>query len=55
MNYKTMLLLVANEHNTTPDEAEKEIKQAIKAAGIDISPQPFIALCSAKAKCKIRK
>ena len=50
MNYKRMLQLVAKEYNTTPDEVEAEIKQAIKAAGLDMSPQLFIALCVAKVK-----
>ena len=44
-----MLQLVAKEHNTTPKEAEKEMKAAIKAAGLDITPEVFIALCAARA------
>ena len=50
MNYKMMLQVAANEYNTTPDEVEAEIKEAIKAAGLDMSPQLFIALCVAKVK-----
>ena len=50
MNYKRILQLVAKEYNTTPDEVEAEIKEAIKAAGLDMSPQMFIALCGAKVK-----
>ena len=50
MNYKRMLQLVAKEYHTTPDEVEAEIKEAIKAAGLDMSPQMFIALCVAKVK-----
>lgn len=55
MNYKMMLQLVANEHKTTPEEVEKEIKEAIKAAGYDMTPQVFIALCAAKVKGEMSK
>ena len=50
MNYKKMLQLVAKEYNTTPDEVEAEINEAIKAAGLDMSPQLFISLCVAKVR-----
>ena len=50
MNYKRMIQLVAKEYNTTPDEVEAEIKEAVKAAGLDMSPQLFISLCVAKVK-----
>lgn len=50
MNYKLMLQMVAKEYHTTPAEVEAEIKEAIKAAGLDMSPQLFIALCVAKIK-----
>lgn len=53
MNYQMMLQLVAKEHNTTPSEVEKEIKEAIKAAGLDISPQLFISLCAAKVRSEM--
>ena len=49
MDYKTILQAVAEEYKTTPREVEKEIENAIKAAGYDISPQLFISLCAAKA------
>ena len=49
MDYKTLLQTVADEYKTRPDEVEKEIKNAISAAGLDISPQLFISLCTAKA------
>ncbi len=49
MNYKRMLQLVAKEYNTTPEDVEKEIKNAIKIAGYDIEPQLFIALCAINA------
>ena len=50
MNYKRMLQLVAKEYHTTPEEVEAEIKEAIQAAGLDMSPQLFISLCVAKVK-----
>lgn len=50
MNYRRMLQLVAKEYHTTPEEVEAEIKEAIKAAGLDMSPQLFISLCVAKVK-----
>ena len=50
MNYKRMLQLVAKEYHTTPEEVEAEIKEAIQAAGLDMSPQLFISLCVAKGK-----
>ncbi len=53
MNYKMMLRVVAEEYNTTPKEVEDGIKEAIKAAGYDMSPQLFIALCAAKVKGEI--
>ena len=54
MNYKMMLRTVAKEYNTTPREVEDGIKEAIKAAGLDMSPQRFIALCTAKVKREIK-
>ena len=51
--YEKMLKLVAQEHNTTPDEVESEIKEAIKAAGLDVSPEVFIALCVAKVRAEM--
>ena len=50
MNYKMMLQTVAKEYNTTPEEVEAGIKEAIKSAGLDMSPQMFIALCVAKVR-----
>ena len=49
MDYKTLLQTVADEYKTTPKEVEDEIKNAIKAAGYNITPQLFISLCTAKA------
>ena len=50
MDYKKILRSVADEYNTTPEEVEKEIKDAIKSAGLNITPQLFIALVTAKIK-----
>ncbi len=35
MQYKRLLEKIAEQHHTTPAEADKEIKRAIKAAGYD--------------------
>lgn len=45
MDFKELLKLTAEEYGTTPAEVEKEMKKAIKAAGLDLSPQIFISLC----------
>ena len=48
MEYKKMLKQVAKKYNTTPEEVEEEMKKAIKAAGLNMSPQAFIRDCAAK-------
>ena len=50
LDYKKILQSVADEYNTTPEDVEKEIKDAIKSAGLNITPQLFIALVTAKIK-----
>ena len=50
MDYKKILQAVADEYNTTPEEVEKEIKDAIRSAGLNITPQLFIAIVTAKVK-----
>ena len=50
MNYEQLLRVIAKKYNTTPDEVEKEIKAAIKATGLDVTPQLFIAICATKVK-----
>ncbi len=50
MDYKKLLQVVADEYKTTPEDVEKEIRDAIKSAGLDITPQLFIALITAKVK-----
>lgn len=50
LDYKKILQTVATEYKTTPAEVEKEINEAIKAAGLNITPQLFIAICVAKVK-----
>lgn len=50
MDYKKILQSVADEYNTTPEDVEKEIKDAIKSADLNITPQLFIALVTAKIK-----
>lgn len=53
--FEKLLEVVAKEHNTTPDEVEREIKAAINAAGLDLTPQAFIALCTARVKAQIEQ
>ena len=50
MKYKKMLREVAKEYDTTPEEVDSEIREAIKAAGLNMPPQLFIAMCAAKVK-----
>ena len=50
LDYKKILQTVAAEYKTTPAKVEKEINEAIRAAGLNITPQLFIAICVAKVK-----
>lgn len=52
MNYQALLKIVALEYNTTPEEVESEIKEAIRAAGYDdvMTPELFISLIVAKVR-----
>lgn len=50
MRYQRLLERVEKEYNTTPEEVEKEMREALKAAGYDIEPAVFIALAASKAK-----
>ena len=50
MNYQKLLEQLAREHNTTPDEIEREMRKALQAAGYNIKPAMFIALAATKAK-----
>lgn len=50
MRYQRLLERVAKEYNTTPEEVEKEMREALKAAGYDIEPAVFIALAASKVK-----
>ena len=50
MKYEKMLREVAKEYDTTPEEVDSEIREAIKAAGLNMPPQLFIAMCAAKVK-----
>lgn len=53
MSYNTLLKKVAKEHNKTPEEVDKEIREAIKYTGMDIEPEAFIAMMSAKVKSQM--
>ena len=50
MNYRKILQKVAKEYSTSPEEVDKEIRCAIKTAGLNVSPQVFISMCASKAK-----
>lgn len=50
MRYQRLLERIANENNTTPEEVEKEMREALKAAGYDIEPAVFITLAASKVK-----
>ena len=50
MRYQRLLERIAKENNTTPDEVEKEMQEALKAAGYDIEPAVFIALAASKVE-----
>ena len=50
MRYQRLLKRIANENNTTPEEVEKEMREALKTTGYDIEPAVFIALAASKAK-----
>ena len=55
MKYQALLKKIAKEYNTTPQEVEKEMRLAIKAAGLTISPALFIARTSAKVKEEMKQ
>ncbi len=54
MTYKDLLESAAREFNTTPDEIEKEMSAAVKSAGLNISPELFIALAAQETKKRIK-
>ena len=43
MTFSELILLTAAEYNTTSEEIEQEMSAALIAAGIDLSPELFIA------------
>ena len=55
MNYQELLQETAKEFGTTPQQVDREMRAAIKAAGYDVSPEVFISLTAAKVKNKIKK
>lgn len=54
MSYKSLLNKVAEQYKTTPEEVDKEIREAIKYTGMDIEPKLFISLILAKVKSEIK-
>lgn len=53
MSYISILNKVAKEHKTTPEAVDKEIREAIKYTGMDIEPEAFIKIISAKVKVQM--
>ncbi len=54
-SYENILVELAKEYKTSPDEIEREMKEAIRLSGFDLSPELFISLCATKVKAEIRK
>jgi hypothetical protein len=55
MNYQKMLNEVAKIHNTTVDDVEREMKIALEASGLNISPKEFIKITSKTVKKTISR
>ena len=54
MNYKKMIKQIAKENGTSFTEVEREIRKAIKATGLNISPKKFIELTTRMVENEIR-
>lgn len=50
MNYKKILDIIAKEHHTTPEDVEKEIRNALQLAGYDVDPSIVVALIKLKVE-----
>ncbi|MBQ9551721.1 MAG: hypothetical protein IJU96_03055 [Clostridia bacterium] len=55
MSYTKLLKMVANEHNTTPENVDEEMRRVIQSAGYDMEPESFVALMAAKVKKRTNK
>lgn len=55
MSYKTLLKKIAKEHNTTPEEVDKEMREAIKYTGMDVEPEVFISMMASKVRSKMKQ
>ena len=55
MSYTKLLKMVANEHNTTPENVDEEMRRVIQSAGYDMEPESFAALMAAKVKKRTNK
>ncbi|MGN1420327.1 MAG: hypothetical protein ACI4XC_02280 [Eubacterium sp.] len=55
MSYQNMLEKIAKQHNTSVEEVDTEIRNAINATGLDIEPSVFIALVTRKTKNELNK
>lgn len=50
MNYKEILIQIAEKHNTNVEEVEAEMQKALSLAGLDVAPQFFISCAKAKVE-----
>lgn len=50
VSYNELLEAVAKKENTTPEEVDKEMREALKMADCEMDPALFISLVSAKVK-----
>ena len=50
MSYQRLLEQVAREHNTTQEEMDVEMRNALHMAGYDIDPALFISLAASTVK-----
>lgn len=55
MSYKEIIKTVAKEYNTTANEVDKEIRLAIKSAGLQMEPERFIETVCTMVKSDRRK
>ena len=46
MDYKTLLKILSARHKTSPIEVDREIRNAIKNAGVQMSAEDFIGMAA---------
>ena len=50
MNYSQILKTIAKQEGCSPKEIEKEMKKALKSAGLSCSPRTFISQAARQIK-----